>query len=128
MDAENLRQPRDPEDLEYPLLRADQIQGTVVSTHAFQAADQHPETGGVKELDLLHVDDELVIVLVDQIDEQLTEPRRRVDINLTFDVDDLYAVLVVVTQLQIHKSSSAMHGVISASRPGARADLPEPRA
>src|SRR5271166_1967815 len=117
VDAENLRQPGDPEDLEYALLRADQIQGAVVRTHSLQAADQHPETGGVKELHLLHVDDELVIVLVDQIDEQLTEPRRRVDIDLAFDVDDFDAVLVVVTQLQIHKSSSAMHGVISASRP-----------
>src|SRR5208282_1254760 len=116
-------QPRDPEDLEYPLLRADQIQGTVVRAHSLQPADQHTETGRVQELDLLHVDDELVVVLVNEIDEQLTEPRRRVDVNLAFHVDDLDAVLVVVTQLQIHKSSSAMKGVIHAFRPGTQANV-----
>jgi hypothetical protein len=56
-----------------------------------------------------------LVVLADQIDEQVTEPRRGIDIDLAPDVDDLDAVLVVVTQLQIHGSSSAMHGVISAS-------------
>src|SRR3984957_20061537 len=111
VDAENLRQPGDPEDLEYALLRADQIQGSVVGTHSLQPADQHSETGGVQELDLLHVDDELVIVLVDEIDKQLTEPRRRVDVDFALDVDDLDAVLVVVTQLQIQKSSNAMQAV-----------------
>jgi hypothetical protein len=55
----------------------------------------------------------LVVVLVDEIDKQLTEPRCRVDVDLALDVDDLDTVLVVVTQLQIHKSSSAMQGVIS---------------
>src|SRR3984957_10614375 len=118
VDTEHLRQPGDPEDLEYPLLRAHEVQGAVVGAYPLQPADQYAETGGVEELDLLHVDDELVVVLVDQIDEQLTEPRRRVDIDLALDVDDLDAVLVVVTQLQIHKSSSAMKGVILTSRPG----------
>src|SRR6516225_2622116 len=113
VDAEHLGQPGNPEDLEYPLLRTDQVQRAVVGAHSLQPADQHPETGGVEKLDLLHVDDELVVVLVDQIDEKLTEPWRRVDIDLALDVDDLDAVLVVVTQLQIHKSSSA----ITASSP-----------
>jgi len=40
------------------------------------------------------------------------------DIDLAFDVDDLEAVLVVVSQLQIHASSSATHSDISASSPG----------
>src|SRR6202162_5214965 len=118
VDTENLRQPGDPQDLEYALLRADEIQGAVVRPHSLQRADQHSETGEVQEHDRLHVDDELVIVLVDEIDEQLTEPRRRVDVDLALDVDDLDAVLVVVTQLQVHKSSSAMKGVILTSRPG----------
>ena len=96
--------------------------------HPLQAADQHPEPGGVEELDLLHVDDELVVVLVDQVDEQLTKPWRRIDIDLALDIDDLDAVLVVVTQLQIHKSSSAMHGVISSSRTRRGGSLAEPRA
>jgi hypothetical protein len=33
VDAEDLRQPGDPEDLQYPLLRADQIQRAVVRPH-----------------------------------------------------------------------------------------------
>src|SRR6516162_2522495 len=128
MDAEHLGEPGDPEDLEDALLRAHQIQGPVVRPHPLEPADQHPEPGGVEELDLLHVDYELVVVLVDEIDEQLTEPRGRVDVNLALDIDDLDAVLVVVTQLQIHKSSSAMHGVISSSRFRRGGSLAEPRA
>src|SRR5437764_10305137 len=69
VDAEHLRQPGDPEDLEDALLRAHQIQGAVVRPHPLQAADQHAKPGGVEELDLLHVDDELVVVLVNEIDE-----------------------------------------------------------
>ena len=61
--------------------------------HPLQAADQHPEAGGVEEPDLLQVDDELVAVLADQVDEQLTQPRRGIDIDLALDVDDLDAVL-----------------------------------
>src|SRR6266536_1770400 len=126
VDAEDLRQPGDPEDLEYALLRADEVQGAVVGTHPLQAADQHAQAGGVEELNLVHVDDELVVVLVDQIDEELTEPWRRVDIDLAFDVDDLDAVLVVVTQLQIHESSSAMHGVMATSVPANGPTWPVP--
>ena len=74
--------------------------------HPLQAADQHPQAGGVEEPDLVQVDDELVVALADQIDEQLAEPRRGLDIDLALDGDDLDAVLAVVTQLQIHQSSS----------------------
>ncbi len=51
----------------------------------------------------------------DQVDEQLTQPRRRIHIDLALHVDDLDAVLGVVTQLQVHTSSSAMPGAISTS-------------
>src|SRR5205823_12121231 len=71
VDAEDLRQPGDPEDLQDPLLRADQIQRAVVGPHPPQAPDQHPEAGGVEEPDLVQVDDELVAALADQVDEQL---------------------------------------------------------
>jgi hypothetical protein len=80
----------------YLLPRADQIQRAVVRPDPLQAPDQHPEAGGVEEPDLLQVDDDLVVVLADQIDEQLTQPRRRIDIDLALDVDDLDAVLVGV--------------------------------
>ena len=63
VDAEDLRQPGDPEDLQDPLLRADQIQRAVVDPHPPQAPDQHPEAGGVEEPDLVQVDDEPVFAL-----------------------------------------------------------------
>src|SRR5439155_10538905 len=72
VDAEDLSQPGNRQDLQYPLLRTDQIQRAAVRPHPPQAPDQHPEAGGVKEPDLVQVDDELVVVLADQIDEQLT--------------------------------------------------------
>src|SRR5436190_23690597 len=128
VDAEDLRQPGDLQDLQDPLLRADQIQRAVVYPHPAQAPDQHPEAGGVEEPDLAQVDDELVAALADQVDEQLPQPRRRVHIDLALHVDDLDAVLVVVTQLQIHTSSSAMHGDISTSIPAPRAGVVSARA
>jgi len=50
-------------------------------------------------------------------------PRRRMDIDLALDVDDLTAVLGVVTKLQIHESSGTVRGVISASTLGERAGV-----
>src|SRR5580765_3999337 len=117
VDAENLRQPGDLQDLQDPLLRADQIQRAVVGPHPPQAPDQYPQAGGVEEPDLIQVDDELVAALADQVDEQLPQPRRRIDIDLAPHVDDLDTVPGVVTQLQIHTSSSAMPGVIPTSIP-----------
>src|SRR4029077_6645994 len=85
--------------------------------------DQYPQVGGVEEPDLVQVDDELVAAPADQVDEQLPQPRRRIDIDLALHVDDLEAVRGVVTQLQIHTSSSAMPGVISPSIPAPLADV-----
>src|SRR6516225_7924670 len=107
---------------------ADQIQRAVVGPHPLQPPDQYPEAGGVEEPDLVQVDDELVAALADQVDEQLPEPRRGIDIDLALHVDDLDAVLGVVTQLQIHTSSSAMPGVISTSIPAPRAGVVRARA
>jgi hypothetical protein len=69
---------------------------------------------------LVQVDDELAAARADQVDEQLTQPRRGVDIDLAPHVDDLDAVPGVVTQLQVHTSSSAMPGVIHPSAAGQR--------
>src|SRR5436190_7451854 len=123
VDAEDLRQPGDPEDPQYPLPRADQIQRAVVHPHPPQAPDQHPEAGGVEEPHLVQVDDELVAALADQVDEQLPQPRRGILIDLALHVDDLNAVLGLVTQLLVHTSSSAMPGVIAASIPAPRAGV-----
>src|SRR5690348_16682648 len=64
---------------------------------------------------LVQVDDELAAALDGQAGEQLPQPRRGIDIDLALHVDDLDAIRGVVTQLQIHESSSAMPGVISPS-------------
>jgi hypothetical protein len=122
------RQLGDPEDLQDPLLRADQIQRAVKRPHPLQAAGQHPQPGGAEEPDLVQVDDELVVVLAGQIDEQLTQPRRGVDIDLALDVDDLDAVLGVVTQPQIDKSSSVAMASSRASIPGDWAGVATARA
>ncbi len=54
--------------------------------------------------------------------------RGAVHIDLALHVDDLDAVLGVVTQLQIHTSPSAMPGVISTSIPTPRANVVRARA
>ncbi len=107
VDPEDLGQTGDPEDLENPLLRADQLERTVVGTHPLEPPDQDTEARGVEEVDLLHVDKKVEVALVDQIDEELTQSRRRVDIDLTLDLHDGESVLGAVIQLQIHRSSSA---------------------
>src|SRR3984885_7647383 len=108
VDAEHLGEPGDPEDLENPLLRAHHFERPIVGPDPLQAADQDPKTGGVEELDLFHIHDELVETGVDQLDQQLTQAWRGVDVDLAFHLDDLDSILAVVIQLQIHKSSSAM--------------------
>src|ERR1700748_2411549 len=100
MAAEDLGQAGDPGDLQDALLRAYQVQRPVVRAHPLEPADQDPEARGVEELDLLHVDYQLVVLLVDELDEELTQARRGVDVDLTFDVDDLDALLFSVRQLK----------------------------
>src|ERR1035438_1170966 len=112
VDAEDLREPRDPEDLKYPLLSAYQVERPIVGPDTLEPADEHPEAGRVKELDLLHVHHELVVPVVDELDEKLAQARRRVDVDLALHVDDFNPVLGVVVQLQIHKSSSAITAVV----------------
>ena len=71
----------------------------------FQAAHQHPQAGGVEELDLLHVHHELVKPGVHQFDQKLTQARcsdKCASISPS-DLDDLDPILGVVIQLQIHK-------------------------
>src|ERR1700735_470324 len=84
--------------------------------HSLEAADQHPEPGGVEELDLLHVHHELVKAVVHQLDQKLAQTRRGVDVDLAFHVDDLDPILGVVIQLQIHKNPPAPYGRPLSSR------------
>src|SRR6266516_2739918 len=108
MDAEDLGQPGDPEDLQDAFLRAHQVQRAVVRTNALEATDEHAQAGGIKELHLLHVHHELVVPAVHQVDEKLTQPRGGIDVDLALDIDDLDPVRRVMLQLQVHKSSRAM--------------------
>src|SRR5215469_12478052 len=112
MDAEDLRQPGDPEDLEYALLRAHQVQRAIVGTHALEPANEHAQAGGVEELHLLHVHHELVVAVVDQVNEKLTQPRGGIDVDLSLDVDNLDPVRRVMLQLQVHKSSRIMRSLL----------------
>src|SRR5215467_16089088 len=112
MDAEDLRQPGDPEDLEYALLRAHQVQRAIVGTHTLEAADEHAQAGGVKELHLLHVHHELVMAVVDKVNEKLTQPRGGIDVDLALDVDNLNPVRRVMLQFQVHKSSRIMRSLL----------------
>src|SRR5258708_15730328 len=103
MDAEDLGQPGDPEDLQDALLRAHQVQRAVVGTDALEAADEHAQAGGIKELHLLHVHHELVVPAVHQVDEKLTQPWCGIDVDLALDIHDLDPVRRVMLQLQVHK-------------------------
>jgi hypothetical protein len=69
-----LRQSGDLQDLQDPLLRADQIQRAVMGPHPPQAPAQYPEAGGVEEPDLVQVEDELAAAHADQVDEQPRSP------------------------------------------------------
>src|SRR5580658_1740451 len=79
VDAEDLGQPGDPEDLENALLGADQVERPVMSADPLEPTDQHAKAGRVEELHLLHVHHELVMADVDQLDQQLTQSRGGVD-------------------------------------------------
>ena len=59
-----------------------------------EGADEHTEAGGVEELDLRHVDDDLVVAFTDQLDELLAELRRRVDVDLPADLEVVQDVVL----------------------------------
>jgi hypothetical protein len=103
VDAEDLRQSGDLQDLQDPLLRADQIQRAVVGPHRLRPPTSTPrpaEPGNPTS----KVEDELVAARADQVDAQLPQATARYSCRFRLDVDDLVAVLGVVTQPQIHMS------------------------
>src|SRR4051794_3765067 len=82
---EHLGEAGDPEDLQEAVLVAHQVERTVVGADLLQTADQHAQPGGVEELDLRHVDDDVVGAGRDQLGDLLPQPRRGVDIDLPRD-------------------------------------------
>src|SRR5829696_6524954 len=69
VDDEHLRQAGDAEDLEQPILVAHQVERALVGPDLLQAPDQDAQAGRVEELDVLHVDDDVVGAGSDQLGE-----------------------------------------------------------
>ena len=64
-----------------------------MGTYPLEAPHQNAEAGGVQEIDLLHVDDEVVAPRRDQVDELLTQLRSGVDVDLAAHLDNGVVVL-----------------------------------
>src|SRR5258706_12696408 len=113
VNPEYLGQPSNAEDLQYPLLRADQVERSVMGSHSLQPADQDAEAGGVEELHLFHVHDELVMTVIHQVNKEFTETRRGIDIDLAFHVDDLVCRLLLEKKKKISLSDPIFrtHGI-----------------
>ena len=98
VDGEDLRQAGDPEDLEQALLVADQAHRAVVGPDLLQPPHQDSESGRVEEVDLLHVDHEVVFTIADQLGDLVSQARGRVDVDLAADLDD--GVTILATGLE----------------------------
>src|SRR2546423_1308758 len=85
MDAEDLRQASDLQDLEDPALGAHQPEIPIVAPDPLEAAHQHAETRRVEEFDTFEVDDDPALTRVDQLDELFPQLGRRVDVDLPLD-------------------------------------------
>src|SRR6188472_2032683 len=125
VDHEHLRQAGDAEDLEEPVLVAHQVERALVGAHLLQAADQDAEAGRVEELDVLHVDDDVVGAGGDELGELVPQARSRVDVDLSPDGDDGRAVGLVGRKSQVHVFSTAL--VCAPVRARARRGGPAPQ-
>src|SRR4051812_46482644 len=106
VDREHLGESGDAEDLQQPVLGADQLHRAVVGADLLQASDEDAEPGGVEEVDALHVDDELVVALADELGDLVAELRGRVDVDLPTDGDNRTTVHLAGLQRKIHGLSS----------------------
>src|SRR6476469_3400709 len=88
VDREDLGQAGDAEDLEDALLGADQAQRALVGAHPLEATHEHAETGGVEELDALHVDHDVVLAGAHEVDQLLAQLGSGVDVDLASDDDN----------------------------------------
>src|SRR3954452_5557632 len=102
VDGEHLREAGDPEDLEDALLGAHQAQRALVGADALEAADEHTETGGVEEVDVLHVHDEVVGPAADEVDELFAQLGGGVDVDLAAHLDDGAIALGTSAEGQVH--------------------------
>src|SRR5207245_7390452 len=88
VDGEHLGQTGNAEDLENALLGADQPQRALVRAYSLEAADEHAEPGRVEEVDVLHVDDQVVVAARHEVDELFAQLRGGVDVDLAADRHD----------------------------------------
>src|SRR5690242_20658102 len=62
-----------PEDLQKPLVCADELERAVDRPQPLERADEHPETGRVEKLDPAEVDHDVPGTLLDQLDEPFSQ-------------------------------------------------------
>src|SRR3954447_25997598 len=69
-----------------------------------EPTDEDTEAGRVEELDALHVHHQVVLAAAHEVDELLTQLRRRVDVDLATHDDDGAVTLGPGRQGQVHGS------------------------
>ena len=74
----------------------------VLAADQLEPADEHAETGGVHEGDLLEVDDEVGAPGRDLLVEHFAQQRRGVDVDLARHVDDRHGALLAAGDRQVH--------------------------
>src|SRR5262249_42898778 len=67
-----------------------------------EAADEHAEPGRVEELDLLHVDDEVVATVLHQLDDLLPKLWCGIDVDLSADGNHRLVAFVAGHEREVH--------------------------
>jgi hypothetical protein len=88
VDREDLVETRDREDLERRTIGAGEHETPPALVHPLERSDERAEPARVEEPDLLEVDHDADVALLDELHDLLAEPGRRVEVDLSLDVDD----------------------------------------
>src|SRR5919106_6618013 len=105
MDRENAVQARDLEDLRDVLVGAHEGQRAARGTQALDASHQHSERRRVDEGRLREVDHDLLLSGLDQLDHPLLELGRRVEVDLSAELDHVGGVVDrLVFDVEVHAS------------------------
>src|SRR5579872_5893720 len=108
-DSENLDESRNVEDLLDLRIRADQVHRSAMLAYAFEAADQHTQSGTVDVANFLEVDDQVVMTLIDQLRNRILDFGGRVDVDLSCEIDDVgISFRFADVDLDIHNLSCSM--------------------
>src|SRR5918992_3957219 len=105
MDREDAVQPGDLEDLRDVLIGAHEGERPARRTQALDASHQHSERRRVDEGCLREVDHDLLLSGLDQLDHPLLELGRRVEVDLTAELDHVGGVVDrLVFDVEVHAS------------------------